>query len=87
MLLKRSDKQCRIDLPYRDGTVVVFPVNRRDIAAYLGTTVETLSRQIQNMARKKVIRILDAKHFEILDEARLIALAGQDPTSDLVSRN
>jgi CRP/FNR family transcriptional regulator len=78
LLLLRADKLCVSSLPYKQGVVVAFPINRHDIAAYLGTTVETLSRQIQYLSRQKVIKILDGKHFEILDEDRLLEFAGQD---------
>ena len=77
MLLKRNDQQCRVEIPYREAVVVVFPISRIDIVAYLGTTVETLSRQIQFLSRKGAIRVLDSKHFEILDEAKLAKFAGQ----------
>jgi len=77
MLTRRADKHCRADIPYKDGVVVVFPINRSDIVAYLGTTVETLSRQIQYLSRHGVIRVLDSKHFEILNEDKLAELAGK----------
>ncbi|MBU4527084.1 MAG: helix-turn-helix domain-containing protein [Hoeflea sp.] len=38
-----------------------MPLSRADIADYLGTTPETLSRNIQTLARSKVIRIIDAR--------------------------
>lgn len=79
MLLRRSDNICRAQIPYKDGVVVVFPISRNDIVAYLGTTVETLSRQIQHLSRQGAIRVLDAKHFEILDKSKLEACAGEVP--------
>lgn len=78
LLLKRSDKQCLASAPYTKQNVLRFPINRQDIAAYLGTTVETLSRQIHHLSRKKIIRILDSKHFEVLDPDRLSLCAGQE---------
>jgi len=57
--------------------VVHLPLSRRDIADYLGTTPETLSRNIQTLSRTKVIRILDAKHFELLDANELIRHSGE----------
>jgi CRP/FNR family transcriptional regulator, anaerobic regulatory protein len=57
--------------------IISIPISRRDIAAYLGTTPETLSRNIQAMSRRKVFRIIDAKHFELLNEAELIGYAGE----------
>lgn len=55
---------------------VTFPIGRRDIAGYLGTTVETLSRQVQQLSREGVIQILDGKSFRILDHRRLHLLSG-----------
>lgn len=57
--------------------IVTIPISRRDMAAYLGTTPETLSRNIQSLAKTKVIRILDARRLELLNEAELLALAGE----------
>ncbi|MCR4264612.1 Crp/Fnr family transcriptional regulator [Nitratireductor sp. ZSWI3] len=57
---------------------VEIPISRRDMAAYLGTTVETISRTIQTMARKNVIRMLDTRHFEIVDEKRMVKMSGRE---------
>lgn len=57
--------------------VVTVPISRRDMAAYLGTTVESISRSIQEMARDGVLRIIDPQHLEILDERRLLLLSGR----------
>lgn len=57
--------------------VVHVPLSRRDIADYLGTTPETLSRNIQTLARAKVIRIINAKHFELLNAGELIRHSGE----------
>ncbi|EHK53263.1 Crp/Fnr family transcriptional regulator [Allomesorhizobium alhagi] len=56
---------------------IEVPINRRDMAAYLGTTAESISRSIQEMARQGVLRIADACHFEILNERQLIWLSGR----------
>ena len=74
VLAKRAQNQgCE-----RDGSnpIITIPISRRDIAAYLGTTPETLSRNIQSLARRKVFHILDAKRFELLNEAELLGEAG-----------
>jgi CRP/FNR family transcriptional regulator, anaerobic regulatory protein len=55
---------------------VHVPVARRDMAAYLGTTVESISRSIQHMARSGVVRIIDPQNFVILDPRRLVELSG-----------
>jgi CRP/FNR family transcriptional regulator len=58
-------------------TIVHVPLSRRDIADYLGTTPETLSRNIQTLARNNVIRIINAKHFELLNTGELIRYSGE----------
>ncbi len=76
ILAKRSpNRGC--DKHEAERTIIELPISRRDIAAYLGTTPETLSRNVQAMSRKKIFRIVDARHFELLDENGLIRLAGE----------
>ncbi len=55
---------------------ISLPISRRDIATYLGTTPETLSRNIQSLSRQKVIRLVNARQFEIVDPPRLAKFAG-----------
>jgi CRP/FNR family transcriptional regulator len=57
--------------------VITIPVGRRDLAAYLGTTVESISRTVQELSRKGVLRIIDSRNFEILDGRRLSHLSGR----------
>lgn len=64
--------------PVLAGTVTI-PIARKDMAAYLGTTVESISRSVQELSRRSVIRIVDTQHFEILNPRRLIELSGHDP--------
>ncbi|MDP2122453.1 MAG: Crp/Fnr family transcriptional regulator [Hoeflea sp.] len=59
------------------SNIVQIPLSRRDIADYLGTTPETLSRNIQTLARAKVIRNISAKQFELLNPAELIRQSGE----------
>lgn len=56
---------------------LAVPIGRRDMATYLGTTVETISRTIRLMARKGVIRIIDPQHFEVLRRDRLVTMSGR----------
>ena len=88
VLAKRTRNQgCGNERP--SGQIIHIPISRRDIAAYLGTTPETLSRNIQAMARRKVFRIVDAKHFELLDESALVHHAGEarEDLENMVSVN
>lgn len=55
------------------GKIVVnVPVGRSDLAHYLGTTVESISRSVQTLARDGLIRVHSPSRFEILDLQRLI---------------
>ncbi len=60
------------------GPHVSVPIGRRDMATYLGTTVESISRTIRAMARRGVIRIIDAQNFEVVQWNRLVALSGRE---------
>lgn len=56
-----------------------LPVNRADIASYLGTTVETVSRQISRLKADGIIKLIDVHHYTVPDLNRLASLAGQEP--------
>lgn len=55
---------------------ISVPISRRDMATYLGTTVESISRSIQYLARKGIIRIINAQLFELLCKERLVEISG-----------
>jgi len=59
--------------------VFELPVNRADIAGYLGMTVETVSRQISRLKAEGIIRLIDIRHYTVPDLGRLAGLAGQEP--------
>jgi len=56
--------------------VSVSVLTRRDMASYLGTTIETISRHVHYLAAQGVIRIIDASHFEVLNHIRLMRISG-----------
>jgi len=56
-----------------------LPVNRADIAGYLGMTVETVSRQISHLKADGIIKLVDIRHYSVPDLNRLAGLAGQEP--------
>lgn len=70
-------KRMRVAGLVTNEDIIEFPIGRRDIAAYLGTTVETISRHIQALARQRIIRILDNSHFRICNLGRLQSLSKQ----------
>ena len=52
------------------------PIDRKDLAQYLGTTVESLSRAVQEFVRTGILRVVSPSQFDVLDPAGLIARAG-----------
>jgi CRP/FNR family transcriptional regulator len=59
--------------------VFELPVNRADIAGYLGMTVETVSRQISRLKAEHIIKLIDIRHYTVPNLNRLADLAGQEP--------
>ncbi len=53
-----------------------LPLTRSDIAAFLGLTLETVSRQISQLRDDRVIEIEKSRQIAIPDIDRLSALAG-----------
>jgi Mn-dependent DtxR family transcriptional regulator len=45
------------------------------VAYYLGTTPETISRQLRDLAREGVVRMVDQNSVTILDRERLEQIA------------
>lgn len=59
-----------------DGKVEIeLPLKRADIADFLGLTIETVSRQLTNLRKMGVVNINDRKSVEIVNKARLSAIA------------
>lgn len=54
-----------------------IPMTRTDIADYLGLTIETVSRTLSRLKAKGLIRLPTLHSFEILNEPRLMAAAGE----------
>lgn len=58
------------------GSEVLLPLNRTDLANYLGMPIETLSRQLSKLKSDDVISVQPgSKTIAILDEARLTEIA------------
>ncbi|MCQ0989329.1 Crp/Fnr family transcriptional regulator [Jiella marina] len=64
------------------AAIVEVPLSRADMAAYLGTTLETVSRSIHRIADHGAIEIIDPRQFLIKDWPALLRLSGR---SDLTS--
>lgn len=73
ILVRRAKPQ----FPFRPITVHL-PLSRKDLAQYLGTRPESLSRSFHELEDKGILRILDPYMFEILDLDALIEISGQD---------
>ena len=56
-----------------------LPVNRADIAGYIGTSVETVSRQISRLKADGIIKLIDVHNYTVPDLNLLAGLAGQEP--------
>ncbi|MEM9426957.1 MAG: Crp/Fnr family transcriptional regulator [Pseudomonadota bacterium] len=52
-----------------------LPLNRADIADYIGLTLETVSRQMSRLRKDGIIHIESAKHVTFVDKERLRARA------------
>ncbi|GLS34485.1 Crp/Fnr family transcriptional regulator [Mesorhizobium tianshanense] len=82
LILHRRTTVIEPDMPSRKRRLSVHvPISRHDMAAYLGTTVETISRVIQDMSRRGIIEIHSPQHFGILDEKRLVRCSGREELS------
>lgn len=57
---------------------VNVPVGRADLAQYLGTTTETISRTVQAMARDGLIELRSPSRLVIRDLPGVIAISGDD---------
>jgi CRP/FNR family transcriptional regulator, anaerobic regulatory protein len=67
------------DPEHREPTEITLPISRADLASYLGTSAETLSRILSRLAREKVIEMARGRVIRLLDWQRLVALSGWDP--------
>lgn len=68
--------------------LILIPIGRQDMARYLGTTAESLSRTVQEFAKTGIIRLLSPSRFEVLDPGALIDKAGMPEfaSADLIDR-
>jgi len=62
------------------GGMLELPMTRRDIADYLGLTIETVSRSLSNLRQLGILRFIDKnrRHLVILDMQQLAAFDRQN---------
>lgn len=77
MVLRLLTSEIRLGRP-REAGLIHVPINRRDFASYLGTTVETVSRNLQALVRRGTITIIDSSNFRVLARNDLFRVASQD---------
>ena len=68
MLLELSQKYGR---KHRDGVLIELPMNREEMANYIGVARETVSRKITSLRDEGVIKIIGNKKILILNEKAL----------------
>ena len=61
---------------------VHLPLRRQELAHYLGTSPESLSRSFHELADRGILEIIDPQHFAILNLGGLIELSGHDLVLD-----
>ncbi len=73
VLLRRADRGAS------GGPIEIHqPLSRRDLAQFLGTRRESISRALRRLERDGAIRILGPDRFVVADIRRLLRYAGQD---------
>ncbi|QQR40413.1 Crp/Fnr family transcriptional regulator [Devosia rhizoryzae] len=80
LALRLIADEMRSDEQKTKTSLIHIPMNRRDFAAYLGTTVETVSRNMQALVRRGTLAVIDSASVRLLRRADLFSLAGQDET-------
>lgn len=76
---------CMPATPEPDGSVIVeIDISRRDWADLTNTTVESVSRTLNDLYRTGDVDALPDRRYRIRDLDGLTALAGLDPDHDLV---
>jgi CRP/FNR family transcriptional regulator len=70
MLSRQAERVGRVATP------VQLPMTRREIADYLGLTVETVSRTFTQLRKEKVIHVRRADEVDMIDRAALEDMSG-----------
>ncbi|MFQ5564148.1 MAG: Crp/Fnr family transcriptional regulator [Parvularculaceae bacterium] len=86
ILERHSAMQDIDDTGLYERGMVLLHMTRRDIADYLGLTIETVSRVLTSFRNRRLIALLNKNHFEILEYEALMTLAGGDADRESVTR-
>lgn len=79
IVVERRDQMLR-DMKLRSHkTIAALAISRADLASYLGTTYETISRHLHFLEDQGIIGIINSTHFEVIERERLQSLAGVSP--------
>lgn len=62
-----------------------LPLSRGEIANYLGTTLETVSRHISAMKNHGILEFIDQRRFRVRDLERLQAATGDDNDGGMIN--
>lgn len=60
--------------PTSESDVVTLPLSKKDLASYIGTTPETVSRKLKELEDLKLIKRISSSKIKILDETALLFL-------------
>lgn len=71
LIISHIDPEAEIN----DIMTVELPLKRKDIADYLGLTIETVSRQLTNLRKKNIVEIGEKRAIKIKDYQKLQMIA------------
>ncbi|HLR02979.1 MAG TPA: Crp/Fnr family transcriptional regulator [Virgibacillus sp.] len=60
-----------------DSNAIVLPMSKKDLASYLGTTQETISRRLSHFQGEHIIEQKGHRYIDIKDETALAAIASK----------
>ncbi|SFC65773.1 CRP/FNR family transcriptional regulator, anaerobic regulatory protein [Alkalibacterium subtropicum] len=60
--------------PDSESSIVTLPLTKKDLASYIGTTPETVSRKLKELEEANLIERISSSKIKILDEDKLLFL-------------